>query len=74
MKKRPLAVWIAFLATLGSGLIDIRSVIGPSLPGRHSLLSWEPRYEIYQNVLDLPRLAYALNKVATVGGPEFSGE
>jgi phosphatidylglycerol lysyltransferase len=38
MKKRPLAVWIAFLATLGSGLIDIRSVIGPPLPGRHSLL------------------------------------
>jgi phosphatidylglycerol lysyltransferase len=36
--------------------------------------SWEPRYEIYQNVLDLPRLAYALNKVASVGGPEFPDE
>jgi phosphatidylglycerol lysyltransferase len=29
--------------------------------------SWEPRYEIYQNVLDLPLLAYALNKAAAVG-------
>ena len=38
MKKRPVLVWIAFLATLGSGLVNIRSVIGPSLPGRHSLL------------------------------------
>jgi phosphatidylglycerol lysyltransferase len=38
MKKRPPLVWIAFLATLGSGLIDIHSVASPSLPGRHSLL------------------------------------
>jgi phosphatidylglycerol lysyltransferase len=38
MKKRAPLVWIAFLATLGSGLIDIRSVAAPSLPGRHSLL------------------------------------
>jgi phosphatidylglycerol lysyltransferase len=38
MGKRPLLVWIAFLATLGSGLINIRSVIGPAAPGRHSLL------------------------------------
>jgi phosphatidylglycerol lysyltransferase len=36
--------------------------------------SWEPRYEVYQNVLDLPRLAYALNKVGSVGGPEFPDE
>jgi phosphatidylglycerol lysyltransferase len=36
--------------------------------------SWEPRYEIYPNVLDLPRLAFALNKVASVGGPEFPDE
>ena len=36
--------------------------------------SWEPRYEIYQNVMDLPRLAYALNKVASVGGRELPGE
>ncbi len=38
MKKSAPLVWIAFLATLGSGLIDIRSVASPSLPGRHSLL------------------------------------
>jgi phosphatidylglycerol lysyltransferase len=38
MKKRSILVWVAFLATLGSGIIDVRSVIGPSLPGRHSLL------------------------------------
>jgi len=36
--------------------------------------SWEPRYEIYQNVLDLPRLAYALNKVSLSGGAEMPGE
>jgi phosphatidylglycerol lysyltransferase len=38
MKKRPLPIWIAFLATLGSGLIDIRSVAAPSLPARFSLV------------------------------------
>lgn len=38
MKKRPVLVWISFLATLGSGIVDLRSVIVPSLPGRHSLL------------------------------------
>jgi phosphatidylglycerol lysyltransferase len=38
MKKRHILVWVSFLATLGSGVIDLRSVIGPALPARHSLL------------------------------------
>jgi phosphatidylglycerol lysyltransferase len=38
MKKRHVLVWVSFLATLGSGLLDLRSVIGPSLPARHLLL------------------------------------
>jgi phosphatidylglycerol lysyltransferase len=29
--------------------------------------SWEPRYEIYRNVFDLPRLAIALGRVSSVG-------
>jgi phosphatidylglycerol lysyltransferase len=29
---------------------------------------WEPRYAVYRNVLDLPRLALALGKVSEVGG------
>ena len=32
--------------------------------------SWEPRYEIYRNVFDLPRLAVALGKVSGVGNPQ----
>jgi len=38
MKKRPVLVWIAFFATLGSGIIDILSVASPSSAARHSIL------------------------------------
>ena len=37
MRRRAL-VWATTLATLGSGLLNLYSVIGPSLPGRHRLL------------------------------------
>jgi phosphatidylglycerol lysyltransferase len=36
--------------------------------------SWEPRFEIYRNVRDLPLLAYALNKVSSVRGGEAEDE
>jgi phosphatidylglycerol lysyltransferase len=37
MRRRAL-VWATTLATLGSGLVNLSSVIGPSLPERHRLL------------------------------------
>jgi phosphatidylglycerol lysyltransferase len=37
MRRRAL-VWATTLATLGSGLVNLSSVIGRSLPGRHRLL------------------------------------
>lgn len=36
--------------------------------------SWEPRYVVYRNVLDLPRLAMALSRVSAVKGAERSFE
>ncbi len=36
--------------------------------------SWEPRYVVYKNVLDLPRLAVALSRVSSVKGSEGSFE
>ncbi len=36
--------------------------------------SWEPRYVVYRNVLDLPRLAVALGRVSAVKGNEGSFE
>jgi phosphatidylglycerol lysyltransferase len=38
MKKRPVWVWAVALVTLGSGLVNLYSVIRPSLPERHRLL------------------------------------
>jgi phosphatidylglycerol lysyltransferase len=38
MKKKRLPVYLAALVTLGSGLINLFSVIGPSLPGRLAAL------------------------------------
>jgi lysylphosphatidylglycerol synthetase-like protein (DUF2156 family) len=32
--------------------------------------SWEPRYAIYPNVLDLPRLAFALRHVSEISSEE----
>jgi phosphatidylglycerol lysyltransferase len=36
--------------------------------------SWEPRYVVYRNILDLPRLALALSRVSAVKGSEESFE
>jgi phosphatidylglycerol lysyltransferase len=36
--------------------------------------SWEPRYVVYRNVLDLPRLAVGLGRVSAVKGSEGSLE
>jgi phosphatidylglycerol lysyltransferase len=36
--------------------------------------SWEPRYVVYKNVLDLPRLAVALSRISAVRGREGSPE
>jgi phosphatidylglycerol lysyltransferase len=36
--------------------------------------TWEPRYVVYKNVLDLPRLAVALSRVSAVKGSEGSFE
>jgi len=38
MKRRSILVWIVTLVTLGSGLVNLFSVIGPSLPQRRRLL------------------------------------
>ena len=38
MKKRAILVWVLALMTLGSGLVNLYSVIRPSLPERHLLL------------------------------------
>jgi phosphatidylglycerol lysyltransferase len=38
MKRRPLLVWLVALVTLGSGLVNLISVIGPALPERRALL------------------------------------
>lgn len=38
MKSRILAIWIVTLVTLGSGVLNLYSVIGPSLPERKALL------------------------------------
>lgn len=38
MKKRSVLIWTVALVTLGSGLVNLFSVIGPALPGRRALL------------------------------------
>jgi phosphatidylglycerol lysyltransferase len=38
LKKRSVLIWIVTLVTLGSGLVNLFSLIGPSLPERRELL------------------------------------
>lgn len=38
MKRRSLVLWLVALVTLGSGLVNLHSVIGPSLPERREIL------------------------------------